>query len=57
MDLERLGSAAAAEAFVAAYVDDIAEVSPDSLVHHYIAYRAFMRAKVTCLPTQRPCGR
>ena len=49
MDLERLGSAAAAEAFVATYVDDIAEVSPDSLVHHYIAYRAFMRAKVACL--------
>jgi uncharacterized protein len=50
MDLEHLGSADAGQAFLDAYVKASGDRSPASLVHHYIAYRAFMRAKVACLP-------
>jgi uncharacterized protein len=50
MDLERLGSAAAGQQFLDAYLQASGDDPPASLVHHYIAYRAFMRAKVACLP-------
>jgi aminoglycoside phosphotransferase family enzyme/predicted kinase len=50
MDLERLGSPAAAEHLLEAYLAASGDDAPQSLVHHYIAYRAFMRAKVACLP-------
>lgn len=53
MDLERLGSPESAEGFLHAYVALTADTAPVSLVHHYIAYRAFMRAKVACLPHGR----
>jgi aminoglycoside phosphotransferase family enzyme/predicted kinase len=49
MDLERLGAQGAA----AALLDDYAEFSglpqPQSLRHHYVAYRAVMRAKVAAI--------
>lgn len=50
MDLEHLGSETAGQAFLDAYLRVSHDEPPGSLVHHYIAYRAFMRAKVACLP-------
>ncbi|GAA4077196.1 AAA family ATPase [Actinomadura miaoliensis] len=49
MDLERLAAPALAERFVAWYADFAADPAPPSLRHHYVAYRAFVRAKVACL--------
>jgi aminoglycoside phosphotransferase family enzyme/predicted kinase len=49
MDLERLGREDLAAWFVAEYLSLRGDNAPTSLVHHYTAYRAFMRAKVTCL--------
>jgi uncharacterized protein len=56
MDLERLGNADASDRFVelwaAAFGGDV--IHP-ALLHHYIAERAFVRAKVACLRLgQRP---
>ena len=49
MDLERLGRPDLSERFLAWYREFSAEWFPDSLAHHYIAYRAHVRAKVACL--------
>jgi predicted kinase len=49
MDLERLGAPRLAEHFVSWYAEYAADPSPPSLRHHYVAYRAFVRAKVACL--------
>ena len=49
MDLERLGAPALASEFMAAYAEFAADPAPVSLQHHYIAYRAFVRAKVAGL--------
>lgn len=49
MDLERLGAPALGAAFLRAYTSLIGDPAPPSLRHHYIAYRAFVRAKVACL--------
>ncbi|GGL07692.1 hypothetical protein Sme01_67360 [Sphaerisporangium melleum] len=49
MDVERLGAPEAARAFLAWYAEFSGDCAPPSLVHHYIAYRAFVRAKVACL--------
>jgi aminoglycoside phosphotransferase family enzyme/predicted kinase len=49
MDLERLGAPALAAQFLYAYREFSAESHPDSLAHHYVAYRAHVRAKVECL--------
>ncbi|POM23542.1 hypothetical protein BTM25_46960 [Actinomadura rubteroloni] len=49
MDLERLGATAAARRFAARYAEFAADPAPPSLWHHYVAYRAFVRAKVACL--------
>lgn len=49
MDLEHLGSAEAGQIFLGAYLLASGDEPPVSLIHHYIAYRAFMRAKVACL--------
>ena len=53
MDLERLGAPESARAVLAHYVELTADPAPPSLVDHYVAYRAFMRAKVTCLQVER----
>ncbi|GAA1156362.1 AAA family ATPase [Streptomyces hebeiensis] len=47
MDLERLGAPDAAAAFLAAYSEYSGDFAPVSLRHHYVAYRAFVRAKVS----------
>jgi aminoglycoside phosphotransferase family enzyme/predicted kinase len=49
MDLERLGSADAGALVLEHYLELSGDPAPVSLVDHYVAYRAFMRAKVTCL--------
>lgn len=49
MDLERLGHPDAAEQFLADYREFSAENWSTSLAHHYIAYRAHVRAKVATL--------
>ncbi len=56
MDLERLGSPGAAQGLLEAYAALTSDTAPSSLVHHYIAYRAFMRAKVACLAHGRDTG-
>jgi uncharacterized protein len=49
MDLERLGAPAAATSFVHSYEELAGTTFPPSLLHHYIAARAHVRAKVACL--------
>ncbi len=49
MDLERLGRPDLTRHFLDAYREFTAESHPRSLEHHYIAYRALVRAKVACL--------
>ena len=49
MDLERLGAADLAGVFLDAYEQAAGERFPASLVHHYCAERALVRAEVACL--------
>jgi len=49
MDLERLGRPDAAERFVLHYEAQAGARLPRPLLHHYIAQRAYVRAKVACL--------
>ena len=49
MDLERLGHAELATRFLAAYREHADDSWPPSLVHHHIAYRAHVRAKVSAI--------
>jgi aminoglycoside phosphotransferase family enzyme/predicted kinase len=49
MDLERLGRHDLADELLDWYAEFSAETHPVSLEHHYIAYRALVRAKVSCL--------
>jgi uncharacterized protein len=49
MDLERLGAAGLARQFIDWYAEYSGDPAPASLRHHYVAYRAFVRAKVACI--------
>jgi uncharacterized protein len=49
MDLERLGAAELARSFLDWYVEFAGTPRVTSLEHHYVAYRAFVRAKIGCL--------
>ncbi|WP_410643592.1 AAA family ATPase [Amycolatopsis sp. lyj-346] len=49
MDLERLGSPELAEELVADYREFAGDPAPPALLHHYLAYRAFVPVKVACL--------
>jgi uncharacterized protein len=49
MDLERLGAPELAAKFLGWYVEYAGDPAPPSLLHHYLAYRAYVRAKVACL--------
>ncbi|MFT7598042.1 MAG: aminoglycoside phosphotransferase family enzyme/predicted kinase [Acidimicrobiales bacterium] len=49
MDLDRLAGASAAHDFIAAYCEFSNEHHPPSLAHHYVAYRANVRAKVAAI--------
>ncbi|MBI5089786.1 MAG: AAA family ATPase [Actinobacteria bacterium] len=54
MDLEHLGRPDLARLLLDAYVSASGERHPVSLEHHYIAYRALVRAKVSCLKGSAP---
>ncbi|MEU8233173.1 AAA family ATPase [Actinoplanes sp. NPDC048967] len=49
MDVEHLGATALSRAFLDWYAEFSGDSAPAALRHHYIAYRAFVRAKVGCL--------
>ena len=49
MDLERLGATVAAERFVGHYEESAGTRLPTSLLHFYVALRAYVRVKVACL--------
>jgi uncharacterized protein len=49
MDLERLGHTEAASRFLRDYEELAADPFPDTLIRHYSASRAYVRAKVACL--------
>jgi aminoglycoside phosphotransferase family enzyme/predicted kinase len=49
MDMERLGMPRLAELFLGWYAEFSGDPAPPSLWHHYVAYRAFVRAKVACV--------
>lgn len=49
MDLERLGAPELAELLFDRYIAFSGDPAPVALRHHYVAYRAFVRAKVACL--------
>ena len=49
MDLERLGAGELADRSTGWYLEYSGDCAPVSLRHHYTAYRAFVRAKVSCL--------
>lgn len=49
MDLERLGHGDAAADFLTAYQEAADDSACSSLIDHYIAARAYVRAKVACL--------
>lgn len=53
MDLERLGAPDAAAYFLARYSEYSGDHAPASLRHHYVAYRAFIRAKVSLFREQQ----
>jgi predicted kinase len=57
MDLERLGARALGTRFMGWYTEFAGDWAPPSLVHHYIAYRAFVRVKVACLQHAQGDGR
>jgi aminoglycoside phosphotransferase family enzyme/predicted kinase len=49
MDFERLGAPDAAAQLLNDYVEASHQAQPHSLAHHYVAYRAGVRAKVACV--------
>ncbi len=49
MDIERLGRPDLARRFLDRYAEFAADPAPVALRHHYVAYRAVVRAKVACL--------
>lgn len=53
MDLEQLGASRAAAYFLARYGEYSGDPAPPSLWHHYVAYRAFVRAKVSLIQTHQ----
>ncbi|MFF3890076.1 AAA family ATPase [Streptomyces sp. NPDC001914] len=53
MDLEQLGAPQAAAHFLACYGEYSGDPAPPSLWHHYVAYRAFVRAKVTLIQAEQ----
>ena len=53
MDLERLAGPPASQKLMTYYAEYSNEHHPPSLAHHYVAYRAHVRAKVACLAHQQ----
>ncbi|WP_308122298.1 AAA family ATPase [Streptomyces sp. WAC04114] len=53
MDLEQLGAPGAAAFFLAEYGEYSGDPAPPSLRHHFVAYRAFVRAKVSLIQARQ----
>ncbi|MGW0607697.1 bifunctional aminoglycoside phosphotransferase/ATP-binding protein [Streptomyces sp. NPDC002640] len=53
MDLERLGASEAAAFFLSEYSAYSGDPAPPSLRHHYVAYRAFVRVKVSLVQARQ----
>ena len=53
MDLEHLGAPDAARVFLRHYSEFSGDPGPPSLCHHYVAYRAFVRAKVSLVQARQ----
>ncbi|WP_436317578.1 AAA family ATPase [Streptomyces griseoaurantiacus] len=53
MDLELLGAPESAAFFLARYGEYSGDPAPPSLWHHYVAYRAFVRAKVSMIQARQ----
>ncbi|ANJ06206.1 bifunctional aminoglycoside phosphotransferase/ATP-binding protein [Streptomyces parvulus] len=53
MDLELLGASESAAFFLARYSEYSGDPAPQSLWHHYVAYRAFVRAKVSMIQARQ----
>ncbi|GEB57446.1 hypothetical protein GCM10017674_80750 [Streptomyces gardneri] len=53
MDLEQLDAPEAAAFFLARYSEYSGDPAPPSLRHHYVAYRAFVRAKVSLIQARQ----
>ncbi|MEV8031774.1 AAA family ATPase [Streptomyces sp. NPDC086182] len=53
MDLEQLGAQDAAAYFLAQYTEYSGDPAPPSLMHHYVAYRSFVRAKVSLIQARQ----
>lgn len=53
MDLEQLGAPEEAAYFLARYSEYSGDPAPPSLWHHYVAYRAFVRAKVSLIQARQ----
>ncbi|WOP39306.1 AAA family ATPase [Streptomyces sp. Li-HN-5-13] len=53
MDLEQLGAPEAGAYFLAQYSEYSGDPAPPSLWHHYVAYRAFVRAKVSVIRSRQ----
>jgi aminoglycoside phosphotransferase family enzyme/predicted kinase len=49
MDLERLGALDLSRRFADWYSEFSSDLPPASLLHHYVAYRAFVRTKIACI--------
>ncbi|CAI9404357.1 bifunctional aminoglycoside phosphotransferase/ATP-binding protein [Nocardioides sp. T2.26MG-1] len=49
MDLEWLGAPELAELLCSTYLELADDPAPQALLEHFVAYRAFVRAKVSCL--------
>jgi len=56
MDLERIGAEEYARRLLRTYTEVSGDHPPASLVHHYIAYRALVRAKVTAVRHEQGDG-
>jgi aminoglycoside phosphotransferase family enzyme len=56
MDLERLGRPDLGTLFLATYRELTGDAWPASLAHHHVAYRAGVRAKVTCIRHEQATG-
>lgn len=58
MGLEDLDAGEAAQLLIETWAEYVGDPAPPSLLHHFLAYRAFVRAKVGCLrgAQRRPDG-
>lgn len=56
MDLEYRGATQLAARFLDWYAEFVGDPAPAALRHHYVAYRALVRARMTCLRSEQDQG-